>query len=941
MPLSTARLVLVSTLLLGAAGCYGDIFGDPGSAPTTTPAPNVAGPHDVVVDVDPERLAEWAELPAEELFEAVAAAFDVPADLLEATAWVTSALGEVDPAAEGLPAAFGWFALDAADLRRAMAITGLTEAQLSADRAGDVVAGAALLHEARVIEAPEAGPLAAAWWPAVASFPGLSTSALGDAFASEVFAVLQGGLIAPTSELDERDEPDVVVVAPRRIEDLPAAADVRSSGAPQYPLALGVVSAGAAMPRDPGPAAIETIDLRPTHGSWARSLDAVGSGAMGAHLVVRRSDGAVLQAATSEQAVPTVEGVDHGAVVVRLAAPSDGFAQWTPPLLEGSARAAAWLSLRHDIPLDSAHVRTAALGARFPAAAWLEAARCFTERRDCVVPSGAPEDVDVPSGARSTPRDGSVPSVPYFYQYANALHPSASCQNTSIAMVLKWLGWSGTPDTITARFGKDLAQSPEGLAQVFNTLASEAGLTARLTPRRDGTIEGMRALLAQGKPVIVHGYMTGYGHVVVARGFTGSQYLVNDPAGRWTQTWKGGFPYGWSASIGRGIRYSAAAFEQAVGTSNGYTSLPLWYHQLTDVDGGAPVSDPEPPAEEGSGSSTPPEPLGEEPAGAPGGSSTPPTDSGSGGPYPWASVQFLTPHDGDTVGNPLSVRAARVSGQRIEFWSGAERLAEPRTDNPADATVAVYTGGERTLTAKNISAYGTLLATHSVRVNVEQTASLTPLWTEHGDLVMEFRASTDVENVAYVTYEVDGYVLRDTWSGESRAPGPDFMLMYAFHEEGLDRLLVARAYDTDGTLLAEGRVVISITGSRPAAQCGVVGEIACGGSVSGDTSSTHGRSDVLNGYPSVVGNYHGPEVGYTWTGTGGEVEIGFVNPTPSLYDLDILILEQDEGTCSPADLVTRIFNSGTFESRAGASYTLVVDGFAGDQGAFTLEVNCD
>ncbi len=933
MSLTPARL-LVSLLFLAAIGCYTDPFGDPAPAHLADSVP------EAFVEVDPGTVDAWATLPAEDLFEAVATELDVPADLLETIAWVTSGLGAVDPSSEGLPAGAGWFGLDAADMRRAAAVTGISRARLEADRAGDVLAGAALLHAQRVSVAPAAAALDADWWAPVAAFPGLSRPGLGDVFASEVFEVLQRGLVAPTATAADRPEPDVIVVAPRRVGDLPAAPDVFSGEPTQYPLAIGFAPASSAAPRVPGPAAIERIELRPTHGSWAAALDAYAGGPVGAHFLVRRSDGAVVQTASSEQVVATVDGADHDAVVVGLAAPADGFAQWTPALMEGSARLAAYLSLRHGVALEPARVEAGGLGDHFPLDAWLEAARCFTERPDCAVPAGAPEDVDPPVGERSVGRDGAVPSVPYFYQYANSLSPSASCQNTSIAMVLKWLGWSGTPDTITARFGKDLAQSPEGLAQVFNTLASEAGIATRMTPRRDGTVEGMRALLAAGKPVIVHGYMTGYGHVVVARGYTGSQYIVNDPAGRWTQTWKGGYPYGWSTSVGAGIRYSRAAFEQAVATSNGTTHLPLWYHVLSDV-GDAPADAPEPGAGGETDSETPTGPPGDEPASEPGGESTPSTDSGSTGPYSWASVEFVTPHDGDIVGNPLLVRAVREAGERIEFWSGAERLAAPRTDNPADATVAIYTGGERTLTAKNISQYGTLLATHSIRVPVEQTSELTPLWTEHGDLVVEFRASTDVEGVAYVEYEVDGYLLRDSWSGESRATGEGWMLMYEFSEEGRGRLLVARAYDADGRLLAEGRRVISVSGDRPAAECGVVGTISCGERVSGDTSSTFGRSDLLNGYPNVVGNYDGPELGYTWTGTGGEVEIGFVDPQPWVYDLDILVLEQEEGVCSPADLVTRFFNSGTLESRAGAAYTLVVDGFAGDQGAFTLEVDCD
>lgn len=175
-----------------------------------------------------------------------------------------------------------------------------------------------------------------------------------------------------------------------------------------------------------------------------------------------------------------------------------------------------------------------------------------------------------------------ISPLPYFYQYANRRHPGASCQNTSIAMVLGAFGWRGVPDDITARHGKDRAQSPAGLAAVFNEEAARAGIAARLSARTSGTIAQLRALLAAGKPVIVHGYFTGFGHVLVARAFDGDGYIVNDPAGTWNQRFGGGYPNGWEPSAGRGIRYPRAAFERAIASFDGSTIADgtLWFHEL-------------------------------------------------------------------------------------------------------------------------------------------------------------------------------------------------------------------------------------------------------------------------------------------------------------------------------------------------------------------------
>jgi hypothetical protein len=173
-------------------------------------------------------------------------------------------------------------------------------------------------------------------------------------------------------------------------------------------------------------------------------------------------------------------------------------------------------------------------------------------------------------------------ALPYFYQYANRRHPGASCQNTSIAMVLGAFGWRGVPDDITARHGKDRAQSPAGLAAVFNEEAARAGIAARLSPRTNGTIAQLRALLAAGTPVIIHGYFTGFGHVLVARAFDRDSYVVHDPAGTWNQRFGGGYHNGWEPVAGRSIRYPRAAFERAVASFDGRSIADgtLWFHEV-------------------------------------------------------------------------------------------------------------------------------------------------------------------------------------------------------------------------------------------------------------------------------------------------------------------------------------------------------------------------
>ncbi|MCO4774262.1 MAG: C39 family peptidase, partial [Deltaproteobacteria bacterium] len=600
---------------------------------------------------------------------------------------------------------------------------------------------------------PSADPTAleAAWWPVLTAWADTGVPWLDDAFALDVLLAVQRGLIAPTEET----EAEFVSIRPRDVEGL---SDVVLSVPPalssEYPGALRIDGAG-----EERSAPVRRIVLRTAESAWVRAV--VGGDA---HYVVRASDGRVAQRLVADHTA-----TDEDALAVDLSGGAASPGSFTVQSMEASARLVGWLARTHDLDVDAAV--EISLGPHFPLAPWMAMVRCYeAQGSGCdtglaggVLASAWPvtelaDDEDGAGEGRSLARD--VPSVPYFYQYANARHPSASCQNTSIAMVLAWLGWSGTPDTITARFGKDLAQSPDGLAQVFNTLAAEAGLEARLTARTSGTLAGMNALLAEGKPVIVHGYYTGYGHVLVALGRSGNDYVVNDPAGRWAERFKGGYPYGWSGSVGRGIHYARGPFEAAIATSNGSSSLPLWYHELSGVDSspsGEPTSQEPTSDETGEG---PGPPGGELPpaGGTPGTSSTP--------FYDWADVAWIRPGDGDAVSNPVTLEARRWNGQTTEFLAGSWLLGSSNA-NPAVTTKEFSQLGLRSLTARNLSVWGTVLAESTITVDVtEQQASECAVV---GEISCGQTVSGD-NGSAEASYAIDGYPgVVGNWSGPELA----------------------------------------------------------------------------------------------------------------------------------------------------------------------------
>ena len=167
-----------------------------------------------------------------------------------------------------------------------------------------------------------------------------------------------------------------------------------------------------------------------------------------------------------------------------------------------------------------------------------------------------------PSGPSSRTLD-----VPYFSQYRDAaVNPGGSCGNTSAAMVLAFWGRPATPDTVRATYtglptcgaSYQAWQCADGLASIYTA----EGLVGRA--RSGGTRADIKRMIDEGRPVIVHTLMTAAGHIVVIVGYDDatSEWIVNDPAGRWCGD-------GYTSCGGRGalaqrVRYSYASMGASV-----------------------------------------------------------------------------------------------------------------------------------------------------------------------------------------------------------------------------------------------------------------------------------------------------------------------------------------------------------------------------------------
>ena len=171
---------------------------------------------------------------------------------------------------------------------------------------------------------------------------------------------------------------------------------------------------------------------------------------------------------------------------------------------------------------------------------------------------------------------GYIPDVPYFHQHSNRINPSGSCQNTCIAIVLKYYGADDiTPDVISAKWGTHVAQTTGGLEKVFNEEAALRGLTVRDQSTETGLLRELHALLDAGRPVIVHGGFSTVGHLMVLVGYDERFYYAMDPASQWTERLNGGFTNTNDPHLGRYTRYGRDAVENVI-ISRGFIRM----HQI-------------------------------------------------------------------------------------------------------------------------------------------------------------------------------------------------------------------------------------------------------------------------------------------------------------------------------------------------------------------------
>lgn len=126
-------------------------------------------------------------------------------------------------------------------------------------------------------------------------------------------------------------------------------------------------------------------------------------------------------------------------------------------------------------------------------------------------------------------------NVPHKSQLDNALNPTGACNVTSFAMVMQYFQVKrrtryGQLEDELYRFMENYGLSrwePDDLARMSRYYGLRNDFTMR------GRLFDIRKAIAEGRPCIIHGYFTSFGHILVVRGYNQSGFFVNDPFGEW------------------------------------------------------------------------------------------------------------------------------------------------------------------------------------------------------------------------------------------------------------------------------------------------------------------------------------------------------------------------------------------------------------------------
>lgn len=167
-----------------------------------------------------------------------------------------------------------------------------------------------------------------------------------------------------------------------------------------------------------------------------------------------------------------------------------------------------------------------------------------------------------------------IEDVPYLSQKDNRRNPSGSCNVTSVAMVLMRWGFVGNGN---GQFEDQLYQKcfdigvsrhdAQGLDELIESFPG-----MRNTLKTNATLEDIKRSIASEKPVILHGYFTRFGHIIVGKGYDRRGLIVNDPWGEY-------FPSGYDTTrTGESLHYSWSLISRTCSPESERDPRHIWMH---------------------------------------------------------------------------------------------------------------------------------------------------------------------------------------------------------------------------------------------------------------------------------------------------------------------------------------------------------------------------
>jgi len=151
-----------------------------------------------------------------------------------------------------------------------------------------------------------------------------------------------------------------------------------------------------------------------------------------------------------------------------------------------------------------------------------------------------PQIIPIP---QPSPNPDGLPSsktlnVPHRSQLDNQFDPTGTCNVTSFAMVMMY--FQVARKTNIGRWEDELYLYMQDNNLIrwdpydLSLMARSYGLIDDFMTQ--GKLSDLRKAIAEGRPCIIHGYFTSFGHIIVVRGYDPYGFFVNDPYGEWTSS---------------------------------------------------------------------------------------------------------------------------------------------------------------------------------------------------------------------------------------------------------------------------------------------------------------------------------------------------------------------------------------------------------------------